>query len=76
VRFCEKNGLALDEPTDEQYLSVSPRLTAGLRASLTVEASLNARSSPGGTAPERVTEQLSALAKRVRDLTPIDRQAK
>ena len=73
VRFCEEHDLDLDEPTDEQYLSVSPRLTAGLRASLTVEASLSARSSPGGTAPARVTEQLSALTQRVRDLTPIDR---
>ena len=74
VRFCEDHDLALDEPTDEEYLSVSPRLTTGLRASLTVEASLDARSSPGGTAPARVTEQLSALTQRVRDLTPIDRQ--
>jgi argininosuccinate lyase len=76
VRFCEDHNLALDEPTEDQYLSVSPRLTTGVRASLTVEASLSARSSPGGTAPERVTEQLSALTQRVRDLTPIDRQAK
>jgi argininosuccinate lyase len=76
VRYCEEHDLALDEPTDEQYLSVSPRLTAGLRASLTVEASLSARSSPGGTSPARVTEQLSALTQRVRDLTPIDRQVK
>ncbi|HEY1531492.1 MAG TPA: argininosuccinate lyase [Galbitalea sp.] len=68
VRFCEEHGLALDEPTDEQYLSVSPRLTAGVRASLTVEASLGVRSSPGGTAPDRVAEQLTALTRRVRDL--------
>jgi argininosuccinate lyase len=68
VRFCEEHDLALDEPTDEQYLSVSPRLTSGLRASLTVEASLAARSSPGGTAPDRVEEQLTALTRRVRKL--------
>ena len=68
VRFCEEYGLALDEPTDEQYLSVSPRLTAALRASLTVEASLAARSSPGGTAPDRVKEQLAELTHRVRKL--------
>jgi argininosuccinate lyase len=68
VRFCEEHDLALDEPTDEQYLSVSRRLTAGLRSSLTVEASLAARSSPGGTAPDRVAEQLEALTRRVRDV--------
>jgi argininosuccinate lyase len=68
VRFCEEHGLALDEPTDEQYASVSPRLSGAVRASLTVEASLAARSSPGGTAPDRVREQLSALTRRVREL--------
>jgi argininosuccinate lyase len=68
VRFCEENDLELDEPTDEQYAAVSPRLSAGVRASLTVEASLAARSSPGGTAPERVREQISALTARVREL--------
>jgi argininosuccinate lyase len=68
VRFCEENGLELNEPTDEQYAAVSPRLSAGVRASLTVEASLAARSSPGGTAPERVREQIAALTARVREL--------
>jgi argininosuccinate lyase len=74
VRFCEEHGLELDEPTDEQYRSVSALLGDsdgngnGLRASLTVRASLAARSSPGGTAPERVREQLAALTLRVRDL--------
>ena len=68
VRFCEENGLELDEPTDEQYAAVSPLLTGSLRASLTVEASLSARSSPGGTAPGRVAEQLAALTRRVRDV--------
>lgn len=68
VRFCEDNGLELDEPTDEQYAAISPSLTPAVRASLTVDASLAARSSPGGTAPARVAEQISALTARVRDL--------
>ena len=72
VRFCEENGLALDEPTDEQYAAISPRLSGAVRASLTVEASLAARSSPGGTAPDRVAEQLSALTRRVRELCDKD----
>ncbi|HEX4400461.1 MAG TPA: argininosuccinate lyase [Galbitalea sp.] len=68
VRFCEDSGLELDEPTDEQYAAISPRLKPGLRAALSVDAALAARSSPGGTAPARVKEQLSALNQRVRDL--------
>jgi argininosuccinate lyase len=68
VRFCEEQGLELHEPSDAQFAAISPALGAGVRESLTVEGSLNARSSPGGTAPARVREQLSALTSRVREL--------
>ena len=68
VRFCEENGLELDQPTDEQYLAVSPHLTAGVRDVLTVEGSIASRNGVGGTAPERVAEQLAQLTARVRDL--------
>jgi argininosuccinate lyase len=69
VRFCEENNLDLDEPTDEQYLAVSPHLTPGVRAVLTIEGSVASRTGVGGTAPDRVTEQRTALVARVRDLT-------
>jgi len=68
VRFCEENGLDLHEPTDEQYLAISPHLTAGVRDVLTVEGSLASRDGVGGTAPVRVAEQLAALTARVRGL--------
>jgi argininosuccinate lyase len=68
VRFCEEHGLELHEPSDAQFAAISPALGAGVRESLTVEGSLSARSSPGGTAPVRVREQLSALTSRVREL--------
>jgi argininosuccinate lyase len=68
VAFCEANGLELDQPSDAQYASISPRLNSGVREALTVEASLAARSSPGGTAPARVSEQFSALVARLHDL--------
>ncbi|WP_213816524.1 argininosuccinate lyase [Glaciihabitans sp. dw_435] len=70
VRFCEINGLELHEPTDEQYASVSAHLTGEVREALTVEASLASRNGVGGTAPERVVEQLAALTARVRELDP------
>jgi len=70
VRFCEEHGLELDEPTDEDYASVSPHLTGEVRSALTVEASLASRSGIGGTAPARVTEQLALLTARVRELDP------
>jgi argininosuccinate lyase len=65
VRFCEENDLDLDGPTDEQYLAISPHLTAGVRGVLSVEGSLASRNGAGGTAPAQVALQLEALAARV-----------
>ena len=70
VRFCEEHGLELDQPSDEDYASVSPHLTGEVRDALTVAASLASRSGIGGTAPERVVEQLATLTARVRELDP------
>jgi argininosuccinate lyase len=69
VRFCEAEGLELHEPSDEQYAAIDPRLTPEVRDVLTVEGSLASRSGVGGTAPERVAEQLAALTARVAALT-------
>jgi argininosuccinate lyase len=68
VRFCEEHDLELHEPSDEQYLAVSPHLTAGVREVLTVDGSIASRDGAGGTAPVRVAEQLAALTARVRAL--------
>jgi len=69
VQFCEANGLELQEPTDEQYLGISPHLTAAVRDVLTVQGSVESRTGAGGTAPERVAEQRAELTARVRALT-------
>ena len=64
-----EHGLDLDEPTDEQYLDISPHLTPAVRGVLTVEGSVTSRSGVGGTAPARVAEQRAHLTARVRALT-------
>jgi argininosuccinate lyase len=61
VRRCEALGVELDELTDDQLSAVSPHLTPAVRDVLTVEGSVAARSGRGGTAPDRVVEQLDAL---------------
>lgn len=68
VAFCESNGLDLHEPTDEQYLAISPHLTPEVRDVLSVSGSVASRSGIGGTAPDRVAEQRTHLVARVRDL--------
>ena len=62
VQTCERRGLDLDELSTEEMLAVSPHLTSGVTAVLTVDGSLAARDGRGGTAPVRVAEQLDELA--------------
>ena len=65
VVWCQVNDVALDEVSDEDLAKVSPYLTPDVRAVLTVEGALAARKGFGGTAPERVAEQMTALRSTV-----------
>ncbi|ERK69340.1 argininosuccinate lyase, partial [Leifsonia aquatica ATCC 14665] len=69
VKFAEENGLELHEVDDAQLAAVSPLLTPEVRSVLTVEGSVASRAGVGGTAPDRVAEQLAALTERVRAFT-------
>jgi argininosuccinate lyase len=61
VRRCEELGCELDELTDEQFADISGHLTPRVREVLTVDGSIASRSGRGGTALDRVTEQLAEL---------------
>ncbi|RLP06506.1 argininosuccinate lyase [Propionibacterium australiense] len=61
VRFCEAGGLELSELSDEQLVGIDEHLTPGVRDVLTVDGSVASRTGRGGTAPERVAEQLAAV---------------
>jgi argininosuccinate lyase len=65
VRVCESRGIELVDLTDEDFAAISPHLAPGVRDVLTVQGSLAARSSFGGTAPARVAEQAERLRDRV-----------
>ena len=67
VRRCEELGIGLDELTDEQFADLDPRLTPEVRKVLTIEGSVASRNGRGGTAPERVSEQLTELRTAVAD---------
>ena len=68
VVWCQVNDVAaLDEVSDEDLAKISPHLTPDVRAVLTVEGALAARKGFGGTAPDRVAEQLVALRATVDD---------
>ncbi len=61
VVFCTLNERELHEVTDEELAHVSPHLTPEVRTVLDVRGAIASRRGHGGTAPERVAEQLEVL---------------
>jgi argininosuccinate lyase len=64
VRMAEEKGCDLGALTLAEMHSVEPRLTADALAVLTVDRSMESRTSPGGTAPSRVREALAKARDR------------
>ncbi|WP_229369309.1 argininosuccinate lyase [Umezawaea beigongshangensis] len=64
VRRAEARGAGLEELTDAEFADISPHLTPEVRSVLTVEGSIASRDAHGGTAPDRVAEQLLRLTAR------------
>jgi argininosuccinate lyase len=67
VRFCEKHGLELADLSLAQWQELDARFEVGVLQSVSVEGSVAARSSYGGTAPARVEEQLARAQKLMDD---------
>jgi argininosuccinate lyase len=65
VRACEERGAELCELSDSDLAELSPHLKPDVREVLTVDGSIASRSARGGTAPDRVTEQLAELQSRL-----------
>jgi argininosuccinate lyase len=61
VQVCEREGIELDELSDEQFAAISPRLDPGVREVLNVAGALASRSGRGGTAPSAVAVQLAEV---------------
>ena len=61
VRYCEAQGITLQELTAGDLPAISPHLDESVLAVLTVEGSVASRNGRGGTAPDRVGEQLEEL---------------
>ena len=61
VRAAEARAVGLGDLTDAELAAVHPALTPAVRDVLTVEGSIASRAARGGTAAERVAEQLEGL---------------
>jgi argininosuccinate lyase len=66
VARAEKRGLALEELTLKDLQKIEPGITRSVYKVLSLEASMNARTSPGGTAPQRVKEQVAYWKERLK----------
>jgi len=67
VVWCQVHDCELADVSDADLARVSPQLTPDVREVLTVPGALAARRSPGGTAPERVAEQVAQLRAAVEE---------
>ncbi|MDS1271392.1 argininosuccinate lyase [Lipingzhangella sp. LS1_29] len=65
VQECERLGIDLVDLSDAQLARISTELTPEVREVLTVHGSVSSRSGVGGTAPQRVREQLERLRETV-----------
>ena len=65
VKFCEKNGIELDQLSDAQLLSIHPALTGEVKAFLNVKGAVASRTSSMGTAQKSVTAALTQLKKEI-----------
>jgi argininosuccinate lyase len=65
VAFAESKDIELWQLSAEEFLNISPLLTAEIQEVLTTKGSMNSRSAFGGTAPARVREQLQTLRSRL-----------
>jgi argininosuccinate lyase len=67
VVWCQVHDCDLAEVSDGDLSKISEHLTPDVREVLTVDGALAARKAYGGTAPERVAEQITALRAAVAD---------
>ena len=64
VQVCERRGIELWQLSDDDLAEIDPALTPQVREVLSVEGSLASRDAVGGTAPQRVAEQLQQARER------------
>ena len=65
VKYCEKNGIELEQLSDAQLLAIHPALTGEVKAFLNVKGAVASRTSSMGTSQKSVTAALAQLKKEI-----------
>ncbi|AKM07318.1 Argininosuccinate lyase [Pelagerythrobacter marensis] len=63
VKLAEERGVALDKLALEELQAIDQRIGEGVFAALSVDASVAARASYGGTAPDQVSDRVAEARK-------------
>ncbi|HHV20129.1 MAG TPA: argininosuccinate lyase [Propionibacterium sp.] len=61
VRYCEERGIELGDLTADDLPAIAPELGPGVLDVLTIEGSVHSRSGRGGTAVDRVIDQINEV---------------
>jgi len=67
VKMAEARGVALSDLSLDELQAIDPRIDSGVQAALSVDASVAARTSEGGTAPARVRAAIAAARNALGD---------
>ena len=70
VKFCEKNGIELEQMSDQQLQEMHPNLTPEVKKFLTVAGAISSRTSAMGTSKSSV---LAAINKLNQDIAGVDK---
>ena len=70
VKFCEKNGIVLEQMSDQQLQEMHPNLTPEVKKFLTVAGAISSRTSAMGTSKSSV---LAAINKLNQDISGVDK---
>ena len=70
VKFCEKNGIVLEQMSDQQLQEIHPNLTSEVKRFLTVTGAISSRTSAMGTSKSSV---LAAINKLSQDISGVDK---
>ena len=65
VKYCENNGIELDQLSEAQLLAIHPALTGEVKAFLNVKGAVASRTSSMGTSQKSVTAALAQLKKEI-----------
>ncbi len=67
VRYCEKQGTTMEHLTTEEWRSFSREFQDDITECISPRGAVEAKGSPGGTAPARVQEQIAAARKLLKE---------